>query len=345
MQPDQAKLRNQSVDVIRVVAVMAVIVIHIAPFTKQHVHIGVDFNLGVLINQLARFAVPFFFVISGYFWAARFRTGEPLRPQTLRMAKRIAFLFLVWSALYLLPTNVHGGPLGPYTTLVANLREALYDPEKLLFEGTKVHLWFLVALLWSLGISALFISYKLPRTLMVVAVLLYLIGLSGKAYADTPLGFHSAFNFRDGPFFGTLFFVSGYFLQRRGPQPSWLACGMLLVIAGFTLHFGELILLKHYWGTSTMQDYLLGTYFVGVGVAMVAFANPRSLRISSVAAWGPLVAGIYVIHFAFIELLQPLDQLLADRIGWEIAYPLTVFLVSLAAVAALFHSRLKWLLR
>jgi surface polysaccharide O-acyltransferase-like enzyme len=189
------------------------------------------------------------------------------------------------------------------------------------------------------------ISIRLPHTLMVLAVAFYLIGLSGKAYSDTPFGFHSDFNFRDGPFFGLIFFASGYFMQRRGPRPSWLMYGILLIVAGFAVHFTELILLKHFWGTSTMQDYLLGTYFVGIGVAMTAFVNPRFLQIPWLSAIGPMVVGIYVVHFAFIELLLPLDRLFSEQLWWGIAYPLAVFMLSLAAVAAISGTRLKRLVR
>jgi surface polysaccharide O-acyltransferase-like enzyme len=348
-QPDPARIRNQSVDFVRVLAVLAVIVIHIAPFTRDHVHVGFDFNAGVAVNQFARFAVPFFFVISGYFWASQIEPGVSLLQPSLRTAKRVALLFLTWSALYLLPTNVweavHSGPLGLITTFMSNLRQVVDHPEKLIFEGTKVHLWFLVGLLWSLAISAVLISNRMPRTLAALAIALYLIGLSGKAYSDTPFGFHSQFNFRDGPFFGLIFFASGYFMQRRGPRPSWLMYGILLIVAGFAVHFTELVLLKHFWGTSTMQDYLLGTYFVGIGVAMTAFVNPRFLQIPWLSAIGPMVVGIYVVHFAFIELLQPLDRLFSEQLWWGIAYPLAVFMLSLAAVAAISGTRLKRLVR
>jgi surface polysaccharide O-acyltransferase-like enzyme len=59
--------RVESADAMRVIAMLAIIHIH-SPLkwgTK-----GMSLDSVANLDQLARFAVPFFFIISGYFWAA-----------------------------------------------------------------------------------------------------------------------------------------------------------------------------------------------------------------------------------------------------------------------------------
>ena len=66
-----------------------------------------------------------------------------------------------------------------------------------------------------------------------------------------PAGLHVTFNFRDGPFFSLIFFVTGYFLHKR--------------------------------------DYVAGTYFFGVGVALIALSDSPWLPSPRLAAIGPYV--------------------------------------------------------
>jgi surface polysaccharide O-acyltransferase-like enzyme len=324
--------RIQSVDTFRLLAIFAVIVIHTTPFSKNSVAIGTSLDLALVLNQLARFAVPYFFLISGYFWATKFSNGEPLRKPTLVMAKRIVAIFLAWSVIYLLPTNLvealKYGPIGPVKTVYWNIADALSDPVLLLFQGTKVHLWFLVGLLTCLAISGLLLSRGMIRSLIVLSLLLYVVGLLGKAYADTPVGFHATFNFRNGPFFGLIFFVTGYLLHRLKPKASWFLWGTAIGSLGVCLHFGEIYALHSYWGTSMSQDYLVGTYFVGVGVGLMALSDLPFLRVPLLSFFGPLVLGVYAVHFVFVDMLHPLDKELTGIAIWEIAYPVTVLVLS-----------------
>ena len=326
--------RIQSVDILRTIAIIAVIVIHTTPFELQDSAIGRALDWATVLNQLARFAVPLFFVLSGYFWAGKFKDEKDVFKPTVSMMKKIAILLLFWSAVYLIPMSnfdlLSGGVTGFIKQIYWNILAAEKQPLITLMQGTKVHLWFLVALLCSLAISALLLRFKFKRLLVVVALVLYCIGLAGKAYSDTPLGFHSDFNFRYGPFFSLAFFVTGYFLQRKQPQPRWFPIGCLLVFLGALLHFAELIFLYVGWGTAMVQEYVVGTYFFGVGAALIALSNTKWLRSSRVASIGPLVLGIYASHFIFVELLKPVDLRYPDNAVWDVMYVVVVFLLSYA---------------
>lgn len=336
--------RNKSVDVIRVIAIFAVVVIHTRPFPHGFFNIGIDFNVGDLLNQISRFAVPFFFVISGYYWASKFTDSESSFNFSIKMAKRISKLFLAWSLIYLLPTNIaealSHGMLGPIKVIYWNIYDAIYHPMTTLMQGTKVHLWFLISLLCSLIISSILVDRNMKRSLIALSLFLYIIGLCGKSYSNTPIGFQIDLNFRNGPFFGLIFFVSGYFLNRRDPKDCWLLIGIIFTVLGFALHFFELYMLQQYWDTATRQDYVVGTYFVGVGVSLIALSNPPILRIGHLSFIGPLVLGIYAIHFVFIDLLLPLGSSLYGNASWEIGYPIAVFVLSLVTVYGM--SRLRW---
>jgi surface polysaccharide O-acyltransferase-like enzyme len=336
--------RIQSVDTLRLIAIFAVIVIHTAPFAGDLEAVGTKLDLALVLNQLARFAVPYFFLISGYFWATKFADAQSVQKPTQVMARRIIVILLAWSTIYLLPTNLAEpfkyGVFGPVKMVYWNVIEALKHPGSLFFQSTKYHLWFLMSLLICLTISGVLISRNMVRSLIFLSLILYLIGLMGKAYADTPVGFHLTFNLRNGPFFGLIFFVTGYLLQRLKPDPSWFSWGLALSSLGVCLHFGEIYVLNRHWGTSMNQDYLFGTYFFGVGAGLMALSNNPLLRAPRLSFLGPLVLGIYAVHVVFVDLLQPLHLEFSGVAIWEIGYPIVVLILSIGAAYGMSRVRL-----
>ena len=331
--------RIQSVDCIRVISIFAVVVVHTAPFSSKSAPIGAALDLGTILNQMARFAVPCFFVLSGFFYATKFDGAKSVTKPTLRMAWRIALIFCAWSAIYLLLINYSrhsdSGQLPPVKAIYWSLVSMLRHPLRMILEGTKGHLWFLIGLLCSLAISGALLARNMTRSLIILSLILYGVGLLGKSYSDTPIGFHADFNFRNGPFFGLIFFVTGYLLQRKGPKESWLFWGLILTTLGLILHFIELLVLKSYWGTTMLQDYVIGTYFAGVGMALVALSNSPFLSFRAFSPIGPLVLGIYAVHYAFVDLLEPLNSILFGSTLWEVGYPISVFLLSVSTAYAM----------
>ncbi len=81
-------------------------------------------------------------------------------------------------------------------------------------------------MLFSLLISTAFIKLRQTKGLLVSAVLLYFAGVLLKAYSNTPLGFSVEFNTRNGPFFSTLHFVTGYLMSGIEVSRNGL-CGVL----------------------------------------------------------------------------------------------------------------------
>jgi surface polysaccharide O-acyltransferase-like enzyme len=218
------------------------------------------------------------------------------------------------------------GAVSAWTARLAALRGGYAT---LLLQGAKVHLWFLPALAIAALASGALLSRQLDRTLFVLAIVSYGIGLAGKAYADSPLGFHTAFNLRNGPFFSLLMFASGHALQQRGPRPSWAGTGALLALGGLLLQLCEVGFLHRHYGTSLTQDFAIGTWPFGVGMSMLALSEPRLARIPALAALGPLVLGVYASHYLFIDGLRTVDGIDAGPAG-GLRYVLLVFLLSLA---------------
>ncbi|WP_075796011.1 acyltransferase [Massilia putida] len=327
--------RIQSVDAFRVLAIAAVIALHTAPHTGPDA-VGLRFDTRTLCDQLERFAVPLFFILSGYFWAGRCRDGAGCWTAGLALARRVYLLFVVWSVIYFL-VNVAEAAWSA-DSLATGLRAAarpLPGLPTLLLQGTKVHLWFLPALALAALVSGALLARRMERTLLVLALLLYGVGLAGKAYADTPFGFHTHVNVRNGLCFSLLMFASGVWLRRLGPAPAWRWLGPALALGGLALQLVELAWLHARWGTNMAQDFVVGTYFYGLGVAMLALSDPAPLRFPRLAGLGPLVLGIYASHNLFVDPLAGPDNPMHALPGWDIIVVAVVFVLSLALTGLL----------
>jgi surface polysaccharide O-acyltransferase-like enzyme len=329
--------RFQAVDVFRVLAILAVIALHTARHEGPGAP-GTAFDAATFLNQAERFAVPLFFILSGYFWSAKCHGRADYLRCSLALARRVLLLFLAWCTVYFLASELDTfqrlGAAGTVADWSARLRARHGGYLTLLLQGSKVHLWFLPALATAALLSGALLSRQMERTLFVLAAMLYAVGLAGKAYADTPFGFHTAFNLRNGPFFSLVMFATGHALQRRGPQPSWAGTGALLAVGGLLLQLFEVAWLHRHWGTSMAQDYVIGTWPFGVGVAMIALSDVRLARIPALAALGPLVLGIYASHYLFVDRLRAVPGI-DDGLAGGLRYVLLVFLLSLAVSWAL----------
>ena len=329
-------IRYQAIDFFRLIAIMAVISIHTSPFGGDASH---DFfkYLNIIINQSARFAVPFFFIISGYFWGIKVRNDQQLYPATKKMIKRLFLVFMFWSFIYILPY----GPehLGEIEYFYSGVIDIIKNPIYFAFNGTKVHLWFLVSLGLAVFIVALFLHLKAMKLLIAFSILLYLFGLAAASYSETALGIHIKFNTRNGPFFSTIFFLTGYILSTHRPTDSYLKYGFIIAAIGSIFHFGEISYLYTSYGVYPgSHDYVLGTYFMGLGIALMALSDHPAFHSKIISMMGKYVLGIYVVHLIFVDTFRNIDLIFNSPL-WEVSYVFVILFLSFGATYIL--SRFK----
>lgn len=149
------------IDVFRLVAALLVVAIHTSPLAS--ISADADF---LLTRVLARLGVPFFFMASGFFVLER-------RGAVTRFLKRTALLYLAAIVLYL-PVN---GYMGSFRGL--SLRDLA---QLVLVDGTLYHLWYLPAVMTGVLIAVALLRLGGLRAALIVAALLYLIGLGGDSY-------------------------------------------------------------------------------------------------------------------------------------------------------------------
>lgn len=156
-----AKKTVPTLDLFRLAAVLLVVMNHTSPLAD--VSAMADFWL---TRVLARVAVPFFLMTTGYFLSRNHWAGVG------RQLKKLCLLYGVCILLYL-PVNLYAGSFtGPADVL-----------RKLLVDGTFYHLWYFPATILGIVIAR-WLSRLGLRVALPVSALLYLIGLGGDSYYD-----------------------------------------------------------------------------------------------------------------------------------------------------------------
>lgn len=281
----------------RLAAAFLVVAIHISPFADRSA--AADF---LLTRVVARLAVPFFFMASGYFTLSRYDTnGERLR----RFLQKTAALYAAGIALYL-PLSVYGGY---FSGSIPDLFR------KIVFDGTMYHLWYLPA-----AMLGMLIARHLMRRLdypaaLAVAAALYLVGLFGDSYyglaANVPvLGslydvLFTAFSYtRNGLFFAPIFLLLGGALAEKKRTISLPAASAGLAVSMLFMT-AEALLLRRYDVPrhDSMTIFLLpSSWFLFQILLCFKGRRVRGLRTASML--------IYLVHPMMIVLVRGLAKAL-----------------------------------
>lgn len=101
MSEEKKKLYNPVVDILRILSILAVIIIHTTTRTleaSKFALIRIPWTL--FLNQTARFAVPLFFMISGFVLELNYHLHESYLTYLKKRFSRIIIPYIFWSTIY-----------------------------------------------------------------------------------------------------------------------------------------------------------------------------------------------------------------------------------------------------
>lgn len=336
--------RILGIDVIRALAILSVIYLHTTPPN----YAGAPYDaLWDVIAQFTRFAVPFFFIASGYLLSRKLTLLPESASKVLPYIRRISSLYLIWYAIYLLfphdwMTPLLEGNLKPfYWHLSHTLTTLTNDPLTFISKPTRVHLWFLPALIFGASMLALAIRYRASQFFLPLASGLYVVGLLAEDYSNTRYGLTISphWGIIIGFCYSPLFVGMGWKLAT-GPIPK-LSTAVLCIVIGFTLQLAEASWIWHQYGQSMRSSaYLIGTIPFGLGFMLLGLTLPPFRGDRMLAIIGSMTLGIYLIHIWVKSLLHPLNKIFGGVV-WELSFPILVFAVSLLLTTRLSRSRFR----
>lgn len=325
-------MRISSIECGRTLAIMAVMLIHISPFANpfdptawSETHFV---YLAGFFNQIARFAVPFFFLCSGYFLWPKLQKQAPFAV-AIAYCKPLWWLWLVWSLVYILV------PFSPQAVMEQGYLAAmqpqwqmlLADPLNQWWTGGMVHLWFLPALIMAVWALAFCLRYMSLSQALWMGGALYLLGLIGGSYGKALFGSEWHLLTRNGPFFSVLLVAIGAWMRQENVHFR-SQTALRLMLAGMLLYAIEAISLFAFWHIPFgRHDFLLGSIPWAVGLFGWLLANPQLGKDSWLERLAPHVLGLYCLHMLLVIWVFPVSMKLMAP-WWECVKPALVFALS-----------------
>lgn len=321
-------MRISSIDALRVPAMLAVVLLH----TDRLLPAATDGELFTFFRATWRFAVPFFFATSAYFFTLKLLKQEATFTVAARYVKRVLFIYLVWMLVYLMqPIKWFAmlfqveSPQAYYWNAIALLRQIWAGLEPgILLNGGIYHLWFLPALAVGLVVIALARHWRAEKLLVPVAGLLYVAYL----FLDVP-------------------YLSGYVIAiaacafgwRLAARPldgknlaGWLLAGSLAVI------LIEVLYLKDGMNVFALT-YGVGPVMLAASLLLFAISRPTFLSGTFLPRAGQLTLGIYVAH-PLVDQALTLAPARWEGLAGLLLFPLAVYTGALLLTALLARNAL-----
>ena len=306
----------------RYLAAIAVIFIHCFPAQG---------TLKTIIDQLARFAVPFFFVTSGYLLSLKL-VKEDTWDSYLPYLKRILILYFGWNLVYAFDFDpqviMDRGFFDSFYSRISNF--FVYSGyEAILFFGFSYHLWFFVSLAGAV-FAFMFFKLKSLNLFLLFSALLYAFGVISYSYRFTPLGHIASewigtFNPRNFLAYSALPFGLGIWIGvKKIKLRPVVALGIWAL--GIALHFAEILFL-HTYSNDILVDAVFSTFIMGVGAFLFAISGNQLIENKTLSTLGMLSLGIYGCHLLFKNKLVFIKELFDPSI-WNYLYPILVVILS-----------------
>ncbi len=313
--------RNSSVDVFRLLAALCVVILHVS-------FESVPRDLATGLRLMSRWAIPFFFMVSGYFLAERYaRTGSAnIQAKT----DRLLWLFLVWVVLY--------APFVVWHHDLETLFKLTTAPAFIYF-GFYSHLWYLPSLFF----GSLFVTFCMRHAkplLPVISIISIGMALISGAYNIFDVGFRLDYEVAR-TWLSIPFLYAGMLLFEKGKPAAWVS--IALVLGGAASQIFEARWLYQQYNFSAFEhQFLIGTIPFAIGMTGLAFRSWKFFQHPLLSKWGAEYSlGVYLIHpavlFTVIAGLQFIFPALARSVIWQTALPLTVMAIALAFLIMLRH--------
>ena len=325
-----SKVRINSIDVLRVIATIAVIFVHTNYYTES-------------TRPIFSFVVPAFFAVSGYFYC-----NATFEKKRARM-KNILVLTLLSNAMYFvfkLAMAVVGHNIVEFLTESISVK-SLCDFIFLNESPFGAHLWFLGALLYCMVIEYFLSKLNLKKSnYIVMTVILFVISLILGKYSllllktEIPVLYVRNFLFA-----GLPFFLLGKIFKNSDVSKVRLNNVALILLSVFfaVITVVEKYLLVLYNVNTTREEYI-GTVFIVICLLIFVLKNPCSepSRVTEiVSGWGrKYTLTIYIIHpmiFAIVNKIIPQGNII--RTVYDVLCPLIIFAISL--ICAVIYLKVK----
>ena len=316
--------RNNTLDVIKLFASYMVVFVHAVFYGK----------LGVLAAALARFAVPLFFLVSGFY--AYKAPAKVLKRRMLRLLRLYLFAALAYTVYNVLIRLLHGNPqdVAAYLRAYAN-PNALLKLILLNLTICSAHLWYLLAGVYVYGIFYFAAKYNVSEKLIfIVSLLALLLHLFLGEVLSVFERYFPLYYVRNFALFGVPFFGFGLLVNKHQEKLRTIP-GFVILLSGVAGVFATV--LSRY--LLCEQELYAGSLLMVFSLVLVFLKFPNV----SYPRWLLTLTGcstyIYICHPLLSSIMKELYAAFsipyADSAALQIIHPLFICVLSTAVAYGL----------
>ncbi len=343
--------RLYSIDSLRAVAIIFVVIAHVTPFLGVGSYGTTVF---FLLDTIGQFDVPFFFVASGYFFASRV-SPDTVRAYAKYSVRKLCSLysFGIIFALFVtaLLALVHGQSV-TNAVVAQSIGQSSFIELFYYGDSIAIHLWFLMGLLYSLCFVSAFVAIGKERYVLGVATLIHAVGIISRNY---PMVFDIGLQTQDALFFGFFYVALGFHIQNSNYSPSGAARRRYLggICFFLLLQIVEQYLIAYHANGLVFGQEIYYTEFTMSTAPLVFFifayalATPELGKGTTLPWLGTHAGGVFLVHLPVYHVVQAAQNGLTPIIGFDLAstvlYQLlivpVVYALSLVVYLGLVHGR------
>lgn len=300
------KTKNHTIDTLRILMAVLVIMLHSAlVLTKRNL---VEF---ILFEGVCRIAVPFFFVVSGFYLESTIKKGNI----NLWLSK-IVKMYILWSLLYI-PFQIHLVD----AILDKNIDDINFEsiPFDMLFGYWQ--LWFLPAII--MGALLVNTYHSSNKNILICSIMLFIFAcivsyltLSGRIVREGFWG--TPYALRNGVFFAFPLMTLGYLISKNKEKilvKKHLSSKYALIIA-FILVVVESSF--YFYTAKGLYDFTISSAIISVCLVAFAVKNPDLLKLNLNGT--DISHGLYMVHVGFYLIVS---RYIRD---FYILFPIVLFL-------------------
>lgn len=280
----EKKQRNYTVDIFRLLGAFSVVVLHTVSYGD------LPPSVIILVKNSTRWAVPFFFLVSGYYFEKRYRVDP--EKAILKNLKNLIGVFISSNIVYFFFNLYKGAPLSSSFSLYA------------LMTGNYFHLWFIGSMIVGYLTMWFVLEQKPHKVALISATGLFLLfALCTGSYAEllglSGLGLEFARHLVSVPFL-----LTGYICAKYGVLDyfSWPIV-VLFIMIGFGIQLTEAVVLFRLENLNqTGHDFLFGTFLHALGIFFLSmkFVSAKESLFSKFGKDYSLL--IYLYHPIFMAI-------------------------------------------
>lgn len=310
------KQRNVTLDVLKLTASYFVVFIHVRFYGEA----------GNIISALARFAVPVFFMTSGYYCYGQNRSD--IKRKMLKIVKILIFASVLYNLSDIAKAFVSDGSSGVASFFTSRFSfKGLFELLAFNVPFSATRLWFLLALIYVYAIQYLSVRLNADdRVISVFSVILLILNLilgEGAHFLGAEVPEHYVRNFL---LTGYPFFGFGLFYKKHNKRISEINPAVL-----WSVFFAGIVF-------TLLSPAAMDGVALHCGAVLMTFSL-FALAISKADAEYPVwlvkltgcSLGIYIFHRPVADavyLFSKLSGLPTEGLSFLILYPLTVCVLS-----------------